>query len=101
MRLPAAPRYDARRAPRCALAPPAAVPAELAASALGEANRGALERLLAERRADDAREFWVAVVPGASEEWGHHRAPPARVERAGVRISREYAARIARGYQLL
>jgi hypothetical protein len=83
----------------------ASVPAALAPpepGSLRALNPQALERLELERSLDTPPpEHWLALVPGTSEEWGHHRAPPPEVEARGQRISREFADRLDLAYQLL
>jgi DUF218 domain len=44
---------------------------------------------------------WLVLVPGTSEQWGHHKAPPRDVEARGVFVSDEFAARLERGFNLL
>src|SRR5207249_1746225 len=58
-------------------------------------------RLLDERAAQPERALWLAVVPGSSEQWGHHRAPPPEVEAQGTLISDEFRARLETGWALL
>jgi hypothetical protein len=76
------------------------LPAALRESALGRANAPALEAFANERARID-RDLWLAVVPGASEQWGHHRAPPARIDTNATRISDEFIARIDHAMSLL
>lgn len=57
-------------------------------------NQAAVARFVAERGADGARDLWLAVVPGASEQWGHHRAPPLSDDPDGTLISDEFRARL-------
>ncbi len=46
-------------------------------------------------------EYWLALVPGNSEEWGHHRAPPQSEDPDGKAISAVFKYRLDLGYQLL
>src|SRR5688572_8530414 len=48
-----------------------------------------------------AQDSALLLVPGTSQEWGHHKAPPRELEARGVRISAEFAARLDRAYALL
>ncbi len=63
-------------------------------TALWSENHAQAERLVAERRAHPEQDLWLAVVPGTSEQWGHHRAPPAADDPDGTRISDEFRARL-------
>lgn len=72
-----------------------AVPsASLQASALWADNQAPAELLVSEREALPAQDLWLAVVPGASEQWGHHRAPPASDDPDDTLISDEFRARL-------
>ncbi len=72
-------------------------------SALISANVPVVESMLAamDRAPDTDARDWLVLVPGTSEEWGHHKAPPLEEEARGVVVSREFAARLERGFQLL
>jgi hypothetical protein len=75
---------------------------ELSAGRLYAPNQAQIKRLLAERAAAIAEpEYVLGLVPGTSEEWGHHRAPPPDVEASGQRISQEFADRLDRAYRFL
>lgn len=67
-------------------------------SAIGELtpNSDALELFQSERAGGITAEHWLALVPGTSEQWGHHKAPP-----DGVLISDEYQRRLDRAAGLL
>jgi hypothetical protein len=78
-----------------------AIPAWLAESALGDPNRTALASYVRERDRLAARDLWLAVVPGASEQWGHHRAPPAARDENGTLISDTFRARLELALRLL
>jgi hypothetical protein len=62
--------------------------------AMASPNQAAALRLTDERAADEARDLWLAVVPGASEQWGHHKAPPLAEDPDGTTISDEFRARL-------
>jgi hypothetical protein len=77
------------------------VPEPLATSPIGRESSDAIARLLRERADERDREFWLAIVPGTSEQWGHHRAPPRDVEQRGAPISAEFVTRLHHAYRLL
>lgn len=77
------------------------VPAALRDSVLGPANARALDAFARERNTVAPRDLWLAVVPGASEQWGHHRAPPARSDADGTRVSDQFLSRIDHAMSLL
>jgi hypothetical protein len=83
----------------------ASVPTQLSdslrAGPLGAINARVLARLHAELRATPGRDQWMVVVPGESEHWGHHRAPPREEEARGVRIGMEFQLRLERAFRLL
>lgn len=81
--------------------PPSELPSALTASTIARSSQAALALLASERAAYPDQHFWLALVPGTSEHWGHHRAPPRSVEAQGTRISPEYKARLAKAYKLL
>ena len=78
-----------------------AVPEALARSSIGRENARGLDPLLRERRGGIDPAFWIVVAPGASEQWGHHRAPPADQEVSGTRISHEFSMRLLRAFGFL
>jgi hypothetical protein len=45
--------------------------------------------------------YWIALIPGNSEEWGHHHAPPVSLDPNGKLISSVFMNRLEIGYQLL
>jgi len=45
--------------------------------------------------------YWVAVVLGNSEQWGHHRAPPTRLDPDHKKITRVFEKRLDLGFRLL
>jgi hypothetical protein len=77
------------------------IPAWITDGPLGAPNRTALGAFVRERDQLAARDLWLAVVPGASEQWGHHRAPPAERDRDGTLISDTFRARLERALRLL
>jgi len=86
---------------RPAAMPETPLPAALRDGALGPPNARALDAFTRERSTLAPRDLWLAVVPGASEQWGHHRAPPMRLDADGTRISEEFIARIDHAMSLL
>ena len=78
------------------------VESQVAPGSLRALNQTQLQRLELERTLDTPPpEHWLALVPGTSEEWGHHRAPPPEVEARGQRVSTEFAERLDLAYLLL
>lgn len=78
------------------------VPAEsFAQSPLALPNQASIARYLAERGADPMRYLWLAVVPGTSEAWGHHTAPPLDEDPDGTLISDEFKARLDMAFRFL
>lgn len=78
----------------------------VAPGSLRAINQPVLEHLDEARRSEPepsapSPEHWLALIPGTSEEWGHHRAPPPEVEARGQRVSSEFAERLDLGYRLL
>jgi hypothetical protein len=63
---------------------------------LGDANAEAIPLFVRERAQYPHQTLWLAVVPGTSEQWGHHRAPP-----QGTLLSDEFQARLDKAYSLL
>lgn len=59
-------------------------------------NGEALELFQTEHASGVERRYWLALVPGTSEQWGHHKAPP-----LGVMVSDEFATRLDRAADLL
>jgi hypothetical protein len=58
-------------------------------------NREALDLLQKEiQEIRDPPPNWVIMVPGYSEQWGHHRAPPISEDEDGTRISEEFKKRL-------
>lgn len=88
------PALQGVRAPEC-------LPDEILDSRLGRENGPVLQALLHDLQTLPPRALWMALVPGESEEWGHHRAPPIAAEAKGVRISAAFEDRLARAYNLL
>lgn len=78
----------------------------VAPGSLRAINQPVLERLDEEPRSEpepgtSSPAHWLALIPGTSEEWGHHRAPPPAVEARGQLLSAEFAERLDLGYRLL
>lgn len=84
-------------------APSGAALSQLAPGSLRALNPQAMQRLELERGdgAEAPPEHWLTLVPGTSEQWGHHRAPPREVEARGQLLSSEFAERLDLAYQLL
>ena len=68
---------------------------------LATPNQRVIEAFAHEHAQLAPRDLWLAVVPGASEQWGHHRAPPRNRDASGTRISDQFAARIDHAMTLL
>ena len=76
-----------------------AIPTWLTDSALGAVNREPIEAFV-QARGGAPRDLWLAVVPGSSEQWGHHRAPPASID-DGTLISHEFRHRLEHALRML
>ncbi|HEX2570938.1 MAG TPA: ElyC/SanA/YdcF family protein [Polyangia bacterium] len=75
--------------------------AGLTSGPLWAPNERAIALFLKERAAQPDRDLWLALVPGTSEQWGHHKAPPAEAEAVGARVSDEFRARLDDAWSLL
>ena len=75
--------------------------AALASGPLWAPNERAIALFLEERATQAGRDLWLAVVPGASEQWGHHKAPPPDVEARGTMLSDEFRERLDEAWALL
>jgi hypothetical protein len=75
--------------------------AALVAGSLWAPNERAIALFLEERTRQTDRDLWLALVPGTSEQWGHHKAPPPEMEARGTRISDEFRERLDRAWALL
>ncbi len=86
----------------CGPMPSGPVPAaSLLDGPLGEINRRPLALLQRAVERERPSEPLLALVPGTSEQWGHHRAPPYEVEAQGQRISNEFRSRLDRAFRIL
>lgn len=75
--------------------------ASFAQSPLAAPNLAPLARYVAEHSKEPLRSLWLAVVPGTSEEWGHHKAPPLDEDPDGTLISPEFEARLDMAFRFL
>lgn len=64
-------------------------------------NQEAIALFLEECMVQTDRDLWLAVVPGTSEQWGHHKAPPSDMEARGTRLSDEFRRRLDDAWSLL
>jgi hypothetical protein len=64
-------------------------------------NEAAITLFLTERTTQPDRDLWLALVPGTSEQWGHHKAPPLGIEARGTRLSNEFRHRLDDAWSLL
>ena len=76
------------------------VAADWRSSTLGAPNAAAISLMLSEKELSNDPDHWLGVVPGTSEQWGHHKAPPAAEEAKGVLISAEYQQRLDTAFLL-
>lgn len=75
--------------------------AALVSGPLWAPNERGIALFLEERTTQAGRDLWLAVVPGTSEQWGHHKAPPTDVEARGTMLSDEFRERLDDAWALL
>lgn len=54
-----------------------------------------------EKKKFPLQKYWIALVPGSSEQWGHHKAPPAQLEKQNIFISDDFKNRLNQAAILL
>lgn len=99
MCLPVVAAFVACDAP-CASAGLSGIDVNIKQSALAM-NDEAIVRYERERSTLGDDKPWLALVPGTSEQWGHHKAPPRALEATGVLISDEFKSRLDRAFKVL
>ncbi|MBI3542590.1 MAG: hypothetical protein HY075_04875 [Deltaproteobacteria bacterium] len=76
-------------------------PFQKAEDEMWEKNQEATATLKAMQAKYPGNRDWIAVVPGESEQWGHHKAPPKSLDPDGTLISDKFKARLDRAFALV